>query len=164
VIRPEWHGEDGLALPHIHDLYLLAAAREPSDLAPVADLVASPAYQALPDGIGLLAIEGGRRLDVHGWLAHLPGLAEYAPAGGSPLLRLALAARYRTLAAAPGIVATRKLLDAHRTPEGRWRLPAHLLPEREGYWVSGAHLGLEDDRRRRVAREVESTVRVLDAG
>jgi hypothetical protein len=44
-----------------------------------------------------------------------------------------------------------------------WRLPAALLPEHDGYWVSAAHLGLEDDRRRRAAPEVESTLRVLDA-
>ena len=42
-----------------------------------------------------------------------------------------------------------------------WLLPAAHLREAEGYYVSGHHMGLGENRRRRAWREIESTFRML---
>ena len=53
-------------------------------------------------------------------------------------------------------------LDSFRTEDGTWLLPRHYLKEeRVRYWVTGAHMGLEESRRSSRAIELESTFRLL---
>ena len=53
-------------------------------------------------------------------------------------------------------------LEAHRTDRGTYLFPRDYLREQQsGYWVTGAYMALEDNRRSPHAIELESTFRML---
>ena len=52
-------------------------------------------------------------------------------------------------------------LESFRTDEGAYRFPAAYLREQSsGYWVTGAYMRVEENRRRRVALTLDSTFRM----
>ena len=49
-----------------------------------------------------------------------------------------------------------------RTPRGTYHFPARYLREQpSGYWVQGAYMRLQENRRARLSLELESTFRML---
>jgi hypothetical protein len=173
VVDP-WFAPGGSgALPYVHDLHMLAAFPEEWLAARVAEMidtvvryVLTAEYQALPRGFGYVRDDSTAppRYYVLGWNADLPGY-------GGPLGRLSqqyFVLSVEMMAAFPRARQHRWFLeslgrlDEHRTAQGTWLLPRAWLTERNGaYWVSGGHMGLEENRRSRVAIERESTIRVL---
>jgi hypothetical protein len=52
-------------------------------------------------------------------------------------------------------------LEGFRTERRTYCFPANYLVEREGYYVSGSHMGLGESPRNQAVREKESTFRML---
>ena len=49
-------------------------------------------------------------------------------------------------------------LEGFRTEKGTYQFPRTYLPEKPvGYWVTGARMALEENRRKAIAIEMEST-------
>jgi hypothetical protein len=167
LVDPALYPEGSIRLPMIHDLHALAhypdALRDDTTQAQinaVVDYVLDPRYQALRDGYGLMQA-GPSRYYALGWSVHLHGYQGMESLPERPhlfLQRVALMSHFPTAWAHPWLQESIAHLETFRTPRGTYLFPRAYLPERtSGYWVAGAYMGLEENRRSRLALEVEST-------
>lgn len=165
LIDPAICGPHVGRLPSIHDLNGLAALLEGSDdaalqgdLAAVVGYVLHPAYHAFEDGYGVVWA-GGHKFYALGWDAQVPGFDRFEEPGRMTclLLRLMTMARIPAARSHPWFGAALEHLESFRTERGTYRFPTEYLINREGYWVSGYGMGLGENRRSPLAREIEST-------
>ena len=167
LVDPALYDGGEARYPSIHDLYALA--HYPPELVDadvqrridaVVAYILHPAYQALEDGYGIMR-HGPSRYFCIGWSAHLhryagPDVADRREA--TYVQRLALLARFVAARKHPYMRESLDHLEGYATEEGTYRFPSGYLRERPGgYWVTGAAMGLEADRRRRIVRTIEST-------
>ena len=126
--------------------------------------VLHPDYQALPDGYGIVRSDK-RRYHVIGWNVDLPGYNSFNPNSRAAVYfiqRIELMAHFAKVLACPWFRRSVDYLDTYRTERGTWLFPRRYLKELViGYWVTGAHMGLEENRRSVQAIEIESTFRML---
>ena len=161
-------------LPSIHDVYGLAhlppdSGEEGRDekISAVVDYVLRPEYQALRPDYGYFYVDGGRRRRCYsmGWGVHLPGYHGFDFRDGMAryfVQRVELMARFPLARSHRWFRESLQHLESHRTERGTYIFPGRYLRElRQGYYVTGAYMGLEEDRRSRRALEIESTLRML---
>jgi hypothetical protein len=170
LVDPRFNGR----LPSIHDVYALAHL--PGDTLPattqrkvdtmvatVIDYILHPDYQALCKGYGIVR-SGPRQYYSMGWSVHLPGYHGFDLDRGQAatlVQRLALMANFPVARDHPWFKDTLAHLESFRDAEGHYRFPAAYLRESSsGYWVTGAYMRLEDNRRRRIALTLDSTFRM----
>jgi hypothetical protein len=117
-----------------------------------------PDYQRARPGQAM--VTNGKSYYGMGWDVALPGYFGFDQpdlAVNDLVLRTETLARFALVRAHPWFQAALAHLERFRTPQGTYRFPSAYLIERTGYGVSGYHMGLGEERRRRVALEVEST-------
>jgi hypothetical protein len=156
-------------LPKIWDLYALAhwpAALRNDETQFKIDMIIAyilhPDYQALEEGYGVMRA-GKRRYYSMGWSIHLPGYDE----SGSSLpdyiyvQRVELMAHFCIARDTAWFQDRIRHLRAFRTARGTYRFPSSYLREcSSGYWVSGAYMRLEENRRTRRSLDLDSTFRM----
>jgi len=167
LVDPEFY--DGL--PGLWDMYAFAHFPEAlldegtrDRIETVAAYVLHPDYQALDEGYGYMRA-GPRRYYSIGWSVHLPAYealdftrAFYAY---TFVQRLELMAHFATARASEWFRRSVAHLESFHTDRGTYRFPARYLREqRNGYWVQGAYMRLEVNRRSRQSLEIESTFRM----
>jgi len=172
IIRPEFAFDGRTPLPLIHDLHglsgLLARGTDTPTkrkISAVIGYVLRPDYQRLPDGYGYLFDPSQRQLWAHGWGVSLPGHQGFA-LSRQEAARFAqcleLMAHFPRAVRSAWFRGCLRHLEQFRLEDGSYRLPRGYLEERgSGYYVQGAHMGLEENRRAGQALAVESTFRVL---
>ena len=171
ILKPEFYPQSEFMLPYIHDMYALANfppdmqdAETRRKISAVVRYILRPEYQALPDGYGLLR-EGTRRYYAIGWSVHLPGYkgSDFGDWDAGLLVqRTELMAHFPAARKHRWFRDCMAHLEGFRTSRGTYLFPRGYLKERrEGYWVAGAHMGLEENRRSSRAFEMESTFRIL---
>jgi len=156
-------------LPKIWDLYALAhwpaALRNDETQKKIDAIVAyilHPGYQALEEGYGVMRA-GKRRYYSMGWSVHLPG---YDRSGRSipdyiHVQRVELMAHFRTARSSTWFQDRVRHLHGFQTTEGTYRFPSGYLHESSsGYWVTGAYMRLEENRRVRRSLDLDSTFRI----
>jgi hypothetical protein len=156
-------------LPKIWDIYALAhwpeALRTDSTQSKIDAVIAyilHPDYQALEEGYGVMRA-GKRRYYSMGWSVHLPG---YDRSGSSLpdylyVQRVELMAHLRTARGSTWFQDRVQHLRGFRTAEGDYRFPSSYLRESSsGYWVTGAYMRLQENRRVRRALNLDSTFRM----
>ncbi|MFC1601119.1 hypothetical protein ACFL34_02075 [Candidatus Sumerlaeota bacterium] len=171
LVNPEFIPDGEFGLPYIHDLYALSAF--PADLKTAAvsrkinelvRYVLAPEFQALPSEYGLLRAGKGRYYAI-GWGCNLPGYdgSDLHPRAAKMFVqRVELMAHFAVARKHAWFRGALKHLEGFRAETGTYLFPrAYLHEARDSYWVSGAHMGLEEDRRRPRALELESTFRML---
>jgi hypothetical protein len=173
VLKEEFTPNGELLLPNIHDVYMLSALQ---DAAPPADVttkieqviayILNPEYQALDPSFGYVREmhKDGVHYYVLGWAAQLPGYNAPLKKGKPPMLlqRLELICHFPAACRHEWVLRSLEYLDQYKTKAGTWSFPREYLTEKPvGYWVAGAHMGLEEDRRSKISIEVESTFRML---
>ncbi|MGC9349402.1 MAG: hypothetical protein ACP5JG_14785, partial [Anaerolineae bacterium] len=171
LVDPQLNGQ----LPSIHDIYALAYA--PTDMLNTANrdkidavinYVMHPDYQALRDGYGVMRA-GPRRYYAIGWSVHLPGYdgdfeLERTPTA-TLVQRLELMAHFPTARRHRWFGEALAHLETFREEVAGditvYRFPPSYLRESAGgYWVTGAYMRLEDNRRRPIALTLDSTFRM----
>jgi hypothetical protein len=170
LVKPELTPGGAYTLPCIHDFHAFSALPAEMDSAPVRRKVntlvryaLADEYQSLPPGYGILRA-GKRRYYAMGWRMNLPGFQ----GGGSDarpsadfVQRVELMAHFPPARKHRWLLESIEHLDSFRTERGTWLWPREYLREKSvGYWVSGAHMGLEESRRTEQAFEIESTFRM----
>jgi hypothetical protein len=175
LVNPEFYD----VLPSIWDIYALAhwpeALRNDENdqrIDTVIAYISHPDYQALAEGYGVMRA-GKRRYYSMGWSVHLPGYAasagtdEQRPAFDRPMhehmyvQRLELMAHFRLARQSAWFQEGLRHLEGLRTQEGTYRFPARYLREgSSGYWVLGAYMRLEENRRVRRSLDLDSTFRM----
>lgn len=171
LVNPDFSPEGEFRLPYIHDIYALSAfpvdlidAAVKKKIDAVIRYVLAPEYQALAPGYGLLRA-GKRTYYAIGWSVDLPGYRGFEPHvlhAGSLVARIELMAHFPIAREHSWFRNGVEHLESFRTEKGTYLFPRQYLQEApDRYWVSGAHMGLEEDRRLPRTLEIESTFRML---
>jgi hypothetical protein len=125
-------------------------------------------YQRLPEGYGIL-LAANRRYYAMGWSVSLPGFVNklseevstrHVPAWmlGAFIQRLVVMGRFAVVRRHPWFINSLKHLEGFKTQAGTYLFPRSYLPEKaNGYWITGARMGLESSRKTTLATELEST-------
>jgi hypothetical protein len=157
-------------LPKIWDIYALAhwpkALRNDANQHKIDTIIAyilHPDYQALEEGYGVMRA-GKRRYYSMGWSIHLPGYD--ASCSSLPdymyVQRLELMAHFAVARRSKWFQACVQHLKGFQTDQGTYRFPSGYLREgSSGYWVTGAYMRLEGNRRMRRSLDLDSTFRML---
>jgi hypothetical protein len=163
--------EDGSQrLPYVHDVrgfasseWIFKSSKHMKIAERVVREILSPAYQGLRSNYGYM--KHGKSFYSIGWIAKVPNFLT-PPSSNREMSRLLLdlemLAPFKTARESDWFQDSMKLLEAQVTAEGFYRFPRTWLPERpSGYWVGGLYNALEDNRRRQIAIDCESTFRIL---
>jgi hypothetical protein len=167
LVDPAIYPKGVSRLPSIHDLYALTAspwlltdAEAATDVDAVIGYILHPDYQHLEAGYGIM-VTPGRRYRSIGWDIKLPGYDGWKEMGTKArqlVQRLMLMAHFPVAQRHPWFRAGMDHLQRWATKEGTYHFPGDYLWEsKSGYWVNGSAMGLEENRRRRRAIEMEST-------
>ncbi|MGY5853849.1 MAG: hypothetical protein RTU92_09805 [Candidatus Thorarchaeota archaeon] len=169
LVNPELYPDQQFVLPWIHDIRGIAFCNDFMENAPlrakaetVVKMVLSEEYQEIPFSYGLAKY--GERYYVIGWAVQLPGyrtlpekqeLAEL-------ILNLEMMARFDVARKSEWFKQSLEYLESFQTEHRTYQFPRSGLPEKNvGYWVGGLHMGLEENRKSKLATELESTFWVL---
>lgn len=122
-------------------------------------------YQRLPEGYGIMYHPPTQKYYAHGWDVYLPGWFGFqfkrGIHEGSFLQRLELFSNFKQARTRKWFQNAVAYLENFRTEAGTYRFPAKFLKEgNSGYYVTGNYLRLEENRRRRIALDLDSTFRM----
>ncbi|MHA2021134.1 MAG: hypothetical protein ACW96N_05425 [Candidatus Thorarchaeota archaeon] len=169
LVNPILYPDQQLVFPWIHDIRGFASSDQiltdphlREKVETVVSMVLSPDYQELPPDYGLMKYrDRGYKI---GWSVHLPGFSS-EPSESSMsklLLTLSMMAPFKTARNHEWFKRMMDILEIYSTEHGTYLFPRTWLPEkREGYWVNGAYLALEENRRKSSTIECESTFRMI---
>ncbi|MFX0054440.1 MAG: hypothetical protein ACFFAX_07880 [Promethearchaeota archaeon] len=169
LVNPRLYPDQQFALPWIHDIRGFASSNQilsDSSLRQktetVVSMVLRPEYQELQHGYGFMKYEDqGYKI---GWSVHLPGFSSEPSDTSMPniLLILPIMAPFKTARSSEWFIRMMEKLEACKTEYDTYQFPRDWLPEKqEGYWVNGAYMALEENRRKSSAIESESTFRMF---
>ena len=174
VIAQRFAPNGNLRLPYIHDIYALSAFPEAlrtsevdRKIRSVVGYVLTDEYQSFTPSYGFLRNErnGRGRYIVAGWAVALPGYRgfEFGNHGAAYFVqRMELMTHFPVARKSAWFARSLRHLEGFQTPRGTFLFPRSYLVEKPvGYWVTGAHMGIEEDRRSIRALEIESTFRLL---
>ncbi len=159
-------------LPTIWDVYLLALMPRTVRIeeikqaeSAIIDYILTDEYQHYPEGYGILFDPRTGKYYAHGWNIYLPGwfhldfLHPFHEA--SFLQRAELLSHFRQARSTQWLQKSLTHLQTFQTATGSYRLPPSYMKEgTSGYYVTGAYQRLEENRRRKVALELDSTFRI----
>jgi hypothetical protein len=171
LVRPALYDAGENPLPTIYDIVALAnypvhllSEDSLAKINAVIEYILHPKYQSFPEGYGLMRV-GKRKYYAFGWSIHLPkypGIEERKYSYTRLIQRVVLMSNFPTARNHPWFQECLKMLAEYRTEQGVYIFPRSYLPEKpSGYWVIGAYMGLEENRRQRIAIELESTFWML---
>ncbi len=173
ALKPILYANNIFLLPLIYDIYFFsrlyprAARKTKEKIDAVIAYVAHADYQALDYGYGTLKA-ARNRIHSMGWSAHLPCFtaALTTPYFKQGLLhRMALFAGFENAVVRTWLDDTLAQLAEYKLDDTRFCLPGDLMPEvKNSYFMNGRHTSLNEDRKRKMGRIVESTYYAALAG
>lgn len=160
LVDKKWCSMECFAIPSIHDMWLIAYTyanmsdvyKQKADA--LLKCIIKPEYQELNRGYGLMYVPPKKYYSI-GWSVHLP-----FPFGTSnnesSVYHAAWMSYYKGSKDVVKIIMDE--LDKHRTEDGLWQFPSEWLKEgKDRYAVFGGHMGMAENRRKRISRIIEST-------
>lgn len=168
LLNPEFNHR----LPTIWDLYLLAympRTRRKEEInqaeTSILNYILTDDYQNLPEGYGIMYHPPTKKYFAHGWNIGLPGW--HIDGSISPthqeiqLQRLELFANFPSAHSRKWFQNSVNHFESFQTTDGTYRFPSGYLKEgTSGYFVFGNYMRLEENRRRKIALELDSTFRM----
>ena len=168
-IKREFFRDEELMLPQIDDVTTYAilqkidgSEKTHKNIQKIVSFALSEDYQNLKPGFGL-GLYGKKAYGI-GWSCDLPGYFGFsAPDEMSAhfVMRVELISNFSFAAKHEWIQSCIGYLEQFGTNSGTYLFPRNLLCEKDGYYVSGAHMGLEEARRDSKSMQIESTFRML---
>ncbi|MBN1875622.1 MAG: hypothetical protein JXA33_15460 [Anaerolineae bacterium] len=171
LIAPQFNS----ILPSIHDIYALVHYPKDSlnettqhKIDTIIAYILHSDYQAFNEGYGVMRV-GPRRYFSMGWSVHLPGFSGFDTMSngqaGYFIQRLELMSHFSVARQHTWFQESLLHLKAFRTGDGTYRFPAYYLKESSsGYWVTGAYMRLEENRRAQQSLNLDSTFRIVNVG
>jgi hypothetical protein len=169
LVNPKLYPDQQFMLPWLHDIRGIASCSSiMTDVAlrkkaeEVVRMILTEEYQKLPRGYGLGKY--GNRYYMIGWSMKLQGYQEEREEKfiGSLLLNLEMLARFKNARKSEWFVQCLEYLEKFSNDSGTYLFPRAGLPEQKlGYWVRGNKMGIEENRRPKLAIECESTFWML---
>jgi hypothetical protein len=172
VLRAEYDpGGNEKPMPNIWDIYTLAffpddckSVMLQEQIRAIIAYVLDERFQALPWGYGLLFFNENRRYYACGWSPRLPGLHGFDDPldQGTLLLYTDLMSHFEEARKSAWFRRCLEHLETFKTETGTYCFPKNYIQEKKDQgFVCGASMGLGEDRRRKIALEIESTFRML---
>lgn len=156
-----------IKLPFVHDIFgwttiygqADSAARKKIDI--IINWLLAPEYQSLPINFGFIRYPSGRGKTV-GLRTNLPGydgLTSGRFDQRALVLRCKQMAHFPSAQKHPWFRSALNHLESFRTPQGTYICPSDYLEEvsQQGRWAEGYRMGLGENRRNPLWRELEST-------
>ncbi|MCK4941014.1 hypothetical protein KAS45_02885 [candidate division WOR-3 bacterium] len=168
LVHPDLYPNGNFALPWIYDVFafraLYVCTKDKSQrrkIEKVMSYIMHPAYQKLHDGYGIVCT-GKNRYHVMGWNVWLPafdGMHVDDFKMGCLVQRLELMSHFPNVLSSSWFMNNLNRLEEYSTNCGTYRFPKHYIQEKKNsYFVTGGHMGLGENRRRKSAFEIESTL------
>jgi len=173
LVNPALYEEGAFGLPLIHDIFIFAHVFRTlpkayqTKIIAIVDYVADPKYQGFDYGYGLVKY-GQNKFHFMGWSAHMPLYndalsVDYFKKG--LVFRMPLFSTFEH----PNIRAwqdrLRDYFNAYQLDGGLYCFPNEILPEvKNSYFLNGRHTSLNENRRRKTGKIVESTFYAYWAG
>jgi hypothetical protein len=168
LVNPDLYPDGTVKLPSIYDMIWFPMLYDGDPKNRIDTIIAYILQSGYQNGIrpGYGNIRAGKRHYYGmGWSVHVPGFNGIPPADPRELvLYLELLATFAPAIESDWFASAISYLDSYRTNEGAWRFPPDFLIEKGksgGYYVLGYHMGLGENRRKKIALELESTFRML---
>jgi hypothetical protein len=168
LVHPDLYPNGNFALPWIYDIFAFKTVyvgirdellRDKID--DVISYIMHPAYQKLHDGYGVVCT-GKKRYNMMGWNVWLPGFDGMHADGykmGCLVQRLELLSFFPNILSSVWFRSNLTCLEEYLTDCGTYRFPGYFMKEKKNtYFVTGGHMGLGENRRRKSAFEIESTL------
>jgi hypothetical protein len=175
LVNPAFTRLDNNCLPSIYDIIGLAAYLPECGTEDdwvkadtIINYILNDQYQKLAPGYGILRAENDQYYAI-GWSVHLPGFFNTPSDDTIPhqvttetissfIQRLVLLGQLPAARRHRWFINGLNQLQSYQTENGTYLFPRSYLPEKSsGYWVSGACMGLEENRRTSLSIELEST-------
>ena len=171
LVHPDLYPAGDFALPWIYDILAFRAlyvgtkdASMRKKIDRVISYVMQPSYQTLHDGYGVV-MTAENRYNVMGWNVWLPGhSAMHVDDFKMSCLvqRMELLSDFEGASSHHWFKNSCAYLNGYKTDRGTYIFPKQYLKEStDSYLVTGAHMGLGENRRRKLAYEIESTYWML---
>ena len=171
ILKWQLYHDGDIKLPFVHDVFGFAIMyRRTNDMVitdkidTVIRWILRPEHQRLCYNFGYIRAPHGLGKSV-GWKVDLPGYEgfdlRFDPI--DLLIRCWMMAHFKPARNHQWFTNCIKHLESFVTNKGTYIFPSRYITERgnRGYWVFGARMGLGENRRRRVWRELESTFWML---
>ncbi len=171
LINPDLYIDGNFVLPWIYDIFAFGALQvymkddEVSErIEHVISYLLDRRYQQFHEGYGIV-LNGNCHYNVMGWGVWLPcydGLHKNPFNKGCLVQRLELMSHFKTGRSSGWFVENLKMLEDFENHTCRYVIPKNYISEKKNsYFVTGAHMGFGENRRRRVALEIESSFWML---
>jgi hypothetical protein len=159
-------------LPVIHHIYafdgMLRSSVDKSTarkIDKIVEYILDPRYQSFSEGYGQFWMAEIKRFYAMGWSVHLPGFLGFDMSGFYRrffIQRIELMSRFKAARESAWFKSSVEFLEQFKTDTGTYIFPREYLMEcPSGYYVSGAYMGLGENRRSKMALELESTFRMV---
>lgn len=168
-IRREFIRDSELMLPQIDDITAFSLLKKldnskktKKNIYKIVNFVLSEVYQNLKPGFGY-GLYGNKPYAI-GWSCDLPGYFGFsAPDEMSSyfIMRLELISKFSNAKEHEWINDSVGYLEQFNIDSGFYLFPRSMLCEKTGYYVSGAHMSLEEVRKDKKSLQLESTFRML---
>jgi len=166
LIHQNLYCNNELALPLVYDINLFVVVSSylnrqyKSKVNDIINYIFDEQYQNLDYGYGVVRESNGKFHSV-GWSLHLP---LYNDKLSTPYFinglihRVILLSRLNHIKVTSWVLSMVKYLEQYRLDEFRYLLAKELLPEvKNSYFMNGRHTSLNENRRKRSGRVIEST-------
>ena len=171
LVDPGLYVDGDFSLPWIHDIFafreLQAYMKDDvvsERIGHIISYILDRRYQQFREGYGIVQADDNH-YNVMGWDVWLPlydGLHTNSFEKGCLVQRLELMSCFKTARSSRWFMENTKMLDGFRNRYGRYVLPKDYIREkRNSYFVTGAHMGFGENRRRRISLEIESSFWML---
>lgn len=171
LVDPDLYVDGNFALPWIHDVFAfreLQSYMKDDDIegriGRVISYILDRRYQHFHEGYGVVQSDNNH-YNVMGWDVRLPffgGVQTDASNNRCLVQRLELMSCFSVARSSGWFTENVKVLEDFRNRHGRYVLPRDYVYERKNsYFVTGAHMGFGENRRRRIVLEIESSLWML---
>ena len=171
LINPDLYAHGKFALPWIYDIFAFSVLHNQTKeqgirakIASVISYILDTRYQQLHDGYGIV-LTGKNHYNVMGWNVWLPGYKRMHANSfsmGCLIQRLELMSRFPDVLSNQWFTNNLDHLGSFKTDNRGYIFPKQYIQERKNsYFVTGAHMGLGENRRNKLAYKVESTFWML---
>lgn len=162
LIDPALYATGMSVFPNIHDIFVFsdfykrqADKEQEKKIDQIISYILHPSYQSLPHGYGIMFVPP-RTYYAIGWDVLLNAKdPELNPA--LFLQRLVLMSEFSSVRSSEYYQQAFALMNRYLSEDGLYHLPKEYLHEKTGYFVTGSHMGLGVNRRRKDWNKLESS-------
>ena len=163
IIREELYVDGEICFPLEYDIYACAAVyqevetnvREQID--DIIEYIMDERYQLIEDGYGILRKHNNYW--AMGWDSKPTDLSKYHKYN-SLLLKADLLATFPQVISSKWFAKVMELLQQYVDENGIYHFPNEFLIEKNSCWILGCHMGLGENRRKKITLELEGTFRM----